>query len=214
MSRRFSFPAALLASLALCPGWVSAQAAPARQAAVLTPQTIAAKATAAVVRVEALDETGDVTAQGSGFIVAADGTLVTNYHVVEGSAGLRVHLGSGETYDNVYYVTADARRDLALLRVPLDGTAYLSLGSDAALTVGDRVYAMGAPMGLEGTFSDGLVSAKRTLAGVQLLQITAPISHGSSGGPILNARGEAVAPGRAGLLSGGGDALWPRRPPI
>jgi hypothetical protein len=187
---------ALLACLALCPTPVVGQGAGGHSAtrpAVLPPQAIAAKASPAVVRIQALDASGKVTSQGSGFVVTADGTLVTNYHVVEGAAGLRVHLASGETYDNVYFLTADARRDLAVLRIPLEGAAALRLGSDAALAVGERVYAMGAPMGLEGTFSDGLVSAKRTVGGLQLVQVTAPISHGSSGGPILNQRGEAVA---------------------
>ncbi len=184
---------AVAASLALCPAPLLGQGAPAATSQVLTPQAIAARATAAVIRIQALDGAGTAVAQGSGFVVLADGTLVTNYHVVEGAEGLRVHLPSGEIYDNVFFVTADPQRDLAVLRVPLDRASVLPLGDDAALAVGERVYAMGAPMGLEGTFSDGLVSAKRTVAGMQLVQITAPISHGSSGGPILNARGEVVA---------------------
>src|SRR5690606_26419168 len=71
--------------------------------------------------------------------------------------------------------------------------------------VGDRIYVMGNPMGLEGTFSDGLVSAKRTLVGVALIQISAPISPGSSGGPVLNARGQAV--GVATLMMSEGQNL-------
>jgi hypothetical protein len=157
----------------------------------LAPREIAAKARPAVVLVQAL-EGGRVVGQGSGFLVSDDGRLVTNRHVIEGASSLRVQLATGEIYDRVFYVSDDERRDLAVLRIPATGTPKLQLRDDRAAEVGDAVYVMGNPMGLEGTFSHGLISARRTLDGVSLIQISAPISQGSSGGPVLNGSGEVI----------------------
>ena len=157
----------------------------------LAPRDIAARARPAVVLVTALAG-GQAIGQGSGFFVSSDGRLVTNRHVVEGADQLRVELSSGEVYDRVFFVSADERRDLVILRIPVSSSTPLSMIDERELAVGDPVYVIGNPMGLEGTFTDGLVSAKRTVDGVSLIQISAPISQGSSGGPVLNAVGEVV----------------------
>ncbi|MGD8321769.1 MAG: S1C family serine protease [Gemmatimonadota bacterium] len=157
----------------------------------VTPRDIAANARPAVVRVTALAD-GQELAQGSGFFVSTDGMLVTNHHVVEDADHLRVELASGERYDRVYLVSSDPRRDIVILRVPATHTPVLHIADDQALQVGDPVYVMGNPMGLDGTFSDGLLSARRTVDGIVLLQISAPISPGSSGGPVFNAAGQVV----------------------
>lgn len=178
-------PATMVAALlATCATSVSAQS--------MTPREIAARSRPAVVVIRAMNS-GDVVGQGSGFIVSADGTLVTNRHVIEDADRLQVELASGEVYDNVFLVSDDARRDLAILRIPAANLPTLPLADDQELAVGDAVYVMGNPLGLDGTFSNGLLSAKRTFEGVSLIQITAPISPGSSGGPVLNAQGEVVA---------------------
>lgn len=166
------------------------------------PRDIAAHARRATVVIRALDANGQVAGQGSGFFADSVGTLVTNYHVIEGASALQVELASGDVYDNVYLMTADARRDLALLRIPVDAPPFLRLGRDEAVAVGDRVYAVGSPLGLEGTFSDGLLSARRSFEGISLLQITAPISPGSSGGPVLDAAGEVVGVATAYFATG------------
>ena len=111
----------------------------------------------------------------------------------------------GEVYDNVYYVTSDPRRDIAVLKVPVEGAVSLRLGSDTAAVVGAEVYAMGHPLGQTGTFSDGLVSANRTVEGVSMIQISAPISSGSSGGPVMDTRGEVI--GVATMVLQGGQNL-------
>ena len=157
----------------------------------LSPRTIAARARPAVLYVEALSG-GEVFKTGSGFFVAADGTFVTNLHVIQGATAVRVRLNTGEVFDNLYVKTTDARRDLAILRVPTTRASFLPLGDDRPLSVGDPIWVMGNPLGLEGTFSDGLVSARRIEDGVQYIQISAPISPGSSGGPVLNSRAEVV----------------------
>ena len=157
----------------------------------LSPQQIAAQTRPAVVLVTAL-RGGEQVGQGSGFVLTPDGYLVTNRHVVEGSDQLRVRLSTGEIYDRVFFVSGDDRRDIVVLRIPAAGLKPLPVGSDEDAVVGDHVYVMGNPMGLDGTFSDGLISAKRTVEGVNLIQISAPISPGSSGGPVLNGAGEVI----------------------
>lgn len=157
----------------------------------LEPREIAARARPAVVLIHAIAG-GESVGQGSGFLVSADGKIVTNRHVIEGAESLRVQLASGEIYERVYIVSDDARRDLVILRIPGAALPTLLLGDDQEAEVGDPVYVMGSPRGLDGTFSDGLLSAKRTLDGIALIQISAPISPGSSGGPVLNGRAEVI----------------------
>lgn len=152
---------------------------------------IAAAARPAVVSVRGLDG-GEALTSGTGFVVREDGVIVSNLHVVRGAETLEVELSSGETYDQVYVLAYDERRDLILLQIPAVGLDVIAIGDDRTLEVGDPVYVMGNPLGLNWTFSDGLLSAKRAEDGVIYLQISAPISAGSSGGPVLDRRGEAV----------------------
>jgi len=157
----------------------------------LTARDIAARARSAVVLVTGLLE-GVVVRQGSGFGVGGDGLLVTNHHVIDGADALRVQVASGEEFDDVYVRSSDQELDLALLRVPSANIDSLPLGDVGAVEIGDPVYAMGNPLGLEGTFSNGLLSNRRQTDTAELLQISAPISAGSSGGPVLNSRGEVI----------------------
>ncbi len=152
---------------------------------------IAASARPAVVTVGAI-RAGELIGFGSGFVIREDGVIATNRHVVESADTVRVTLESGEIYDNVYVLGHDDRRDLVILQIPATGLATLDIGDDRTSEVGDPVYVMGNPLGLEGTFSDGLLSAKRVEEGVAYLQITAPISEGSSGGPVLDASGRVI----------------------
>jgi S1-C subfamily serine protease len=158
----------------------------------LAPTEIAARAQDATVQVRALDRAGRQVASGSGFLVGADGTLVTNYHVVHGGESLQVELPTGEIYDNVFFVTADPRRDLVVLKIPAERLPIMALGDETEMAIGEAVYVMGNPLGQTNTFSNGIVSARRVVDGVSLLQITAPISPGSSGGPVMNGAGQVV----------------------
>ncbi|MEN8376812.1 MAG: S1C family serine protease [Gemmatimonadota bacterium] len=157
----------------------------------LTPREIAASAAPALVYITALAG-GEEIRTGSGFLVSPDGRLLTNHHVVEGADEVRVELASGEIYDRVLFQGSDERRDLAILRIPGSDMQTLALADDRLAEVGDPVYVMGNPMGLVGTFSDGLISARRLVDGTALIQISAPISSGSSGGPVLNSAGEVI----------------------
>jgi hypothetical protein len=147
------------------------------------------------------DTNGQPISLGSGFFVA-DGVIATNLHVVRGASTGQVKLiGQARTYSIVGLVGVDVDADLVLLRVSAKAPALqLEKGDD--LAVGDAVYAIGNPEGLEGTFSQGIVSGIRSVATDKLLQITAPISPGSSGGPIINGRGHVVGVAVATIAEG------------
>lgn len=140
---------------------------------------------------------------GSGFILNEEGYLITNFHVIEGEAQISVevyHQKSGQlerrTYKRIQIVAMNKYADLALLRIVDEGAprfAYVPLGDTERLAVGDRVFAVGSPLGLERTVTEGIVSTKtRELQGALYLQTSAQINPGNSGGPLLNLRGEVV----------------------
>ena len=136
---------------------------------------------------------------GSGFFISP-GVLVTNYHVIEGNPRCEVRLTVGKTkqrYTLVRILGFDEESDLALLSVPDAAKPNVPivhlLPANQWPVVGETVYALGNPEGLAGTISPGIVSAGlRDTKKQARLQITAPISHGSSGGPVVNAKGEVV----------------------
>lgn len=198
--------ATLLATLAVVPAVpAAAQQLQNASASAVTPRQIAANAHAALLMVHALGSRGDTLGMGTGFVVSSDGLFVTNYHVIEEAERLTVSLLDGGRYDQVQVVATDPASDLALLRMPATGLRPLKMGSDTRMEVGDKVYVMGNPLGMSGTFSDGMVSGKRPLEGVAMLQISAPISPGSSGGPVMNERGEVI--GVATMMVMGGQNL-------
>jgi hypothetical protein len=209
-SHRPSRTATLLASLVIAVAPAAAQqnrttpAPPA--AAAVTPRQIAANAHAALLMIRALDPHGDTLGLGTGFLVSPDGRFVTNYHVIQEAAQLVVKVLDGPEYRDVQLVAADPASDLALMQIPgARDLPSLRMGSDAQMEVGDRVFVMGNPLGMTGTFTDGMVSGKRPLEGVAMLQISAPISPGSSGGPVMNERGEVI--GVATMMVMGGQNL-------
>lgn len=136
---------------------------------------------------------------GSGFVVDADGLILTNQHVVAGTTTITVRFSDGQMRQATV-VGSDRANDLAVLRVDLpDGIQPLPLGDSDAVTVGETAIAIGSPFGLEQTVTQGIVSAvDRTWqpgsgpARRGLIQTDAPINPGNSGGPLLNARGEVI----------------------
>jgi serine protease Do len=140
---------------------------------------------------------------GSGFFVNEDGFLITNFHVTEGETQISVEVfqqKNGElerkVYKQVKIVSLNKFGDLALLKVE-DKDApkfvHVVLGDSDALAVGERVFAIGSPLGLERSVTEGIVSTKtRQLQGVLYLQTTAQINPGNSGGPLFNLRGEVI----------------------
>ncbi|MBW1717327.1 MAG: serine protease [Deltaproteobacteria bacterium] len=157
-----------------------------------TAQEIAKKAFSSTVLLVMEDSNGQPISLGSGFFIR-DGEIATNLHVIEGAArGYAKLIGQKKKYDIEGITAVDPDRDLVVLKISTDRSHALALGNSDAVEVGDPVYAMGNPQGLEGTFSQGIVSSIRNVGTDKLLQITAPISPGSSGGPVLNAKGEVI----------------------
>jgi hypothetical protein len=147
----------------------------------------------------------DRISYGSGFFIAPD-VVVTNFHVIEHAiSGYARIVGQETQYEIIGLVAADSSRDLVLLKLKGVRGRPLALGDSNALAIGDEVFAVGNPQGLEGTFSQGIISSLRRHGDQSLVQITAAISPGSSGGPVLNVRGEVIGVAVGGVM--GGEAL-------
>ena len=160
-------------------------------ASALTTEQLAEKALAATVYLEMKDSTGTTLSFGSGFFVKPN-QIATNFHVIAGARhGSAKLVGKDTRYQIEGIVATDKKNDLAVLNVTASGVTPLSLGDSDTVNIGAKVYVAGNPKGLEGTFSDGLIS-RRERHPKKRLQMTAPISPGSSGGPVLNSRGEVI----------------------
>ena len=147
-----------------------------------SPPQIARDAFPSVVLITMEDQRGQPLKLGSGFFVEAN-TVATNFHVIEGAAaGYAKIVGQPKKLTIAGIVATDPLHDLALLQVDSSPTTYLLVMPVLSVNVGDTVYAIGNPLGLEGSFSQGMVSSVRVLGSDRLLQITAAISPGSSGG--------------------------------
>jgi V8-like Glu-specific endopeptidase len=173
----------------------------------LDPREIYKRVEAAVVAVEAIGPDGKPTKTGTGFLISSDGRFLTNYHVISHSKQATVHLANGDAYDTVEVLSVDKRKDIALLKIQAVELPYLALGRSGAVEIGDTIYSVSNPLGtaLQNTLSQGLVSGKRDMDGYRVLQVSAPISHGSSGGPIFNTAAEVV--GVAAFSFEGGQSL-------
>jgi S1-C subfamily serine protease len=140
------------------------------------------------------------TATGSGIVIDANGTILTNYHVVENAVKVTVSFEKGKTVE-AQVVGKDPSNDLAILRIHPDGLTLhpLTLGDSSSAQVGDPVYAIGNPFDLERTLTTGVVSAlQRQITAPNgftidnVLQTDAPINPGNSGGPLLNTAGDVI----------------------
>lgn len=141
---------------------------------------------------------------GSGFFINSQGHIVTNYHVVFGADQATVKTHDGKRYPVKKVLTEDKKADLVLLAIdiPPHTVSYLEVTGKLP-EVGEKVYAIGHPMGLEKTVSEGIVSAIRKMPRLgEIIQITAPISQGSSGGPVFNASGRVIGVARATYRTG------------
>lgn len=143
---------------------------------------------------------------GSGFLITPDGVVATNAHVIEDRADARVRFIGGKTAWVRDILWTDPVRDLALLKIDGQNLPTVQLGDSDAVQVGEQVVAIGNPMGLQNTVSEGIISGIRAVpvgnTEVRLLQMTAPISPGSSGGPLFNAAGKVIGITAITLLGG------------
>ena len=159
----------------------------------------------AVVTIHALDADGSSMASGTGFFVfynGAEGLVVTAAHVLEGASGCSIELTNGETR-RCSPAASDTAKDVMMLTVPGLAPATLKWGFSDRSQDGDDITVISNPLGeLPGTVSKGIISASRIVNGTKLLQISAPISHGSSGAPVLNAQGQVIGIVRSTIESG------------
>src|SRR5262249_26922734 len=139
---------------------------------------------------------------GTGFVVGRDGLVATSLHVLAGAPPVTVQLTDGERFEALEVVGMDEANDVAVIRIDDHDLAPLPLGDASKLRPGDFVAAIGNPKGLDHTVSDGVVSALRDVGGVLYVQISAPTSHGSSGGPVFNSVGEVIGLVDWGMLEG------------
>lgn len=155
---------------------------------------------------------------GSGFLIHPDGYLITNDHVVAGETEITVTVFANtekgmdkQTWKNVRIVSTNAEMDLALLKIDApDNRQFptVPLGDSDSLQQGQPVFAIGAPLGLERSVSQGIVSLKNRLEDGRLyIQTTAQINPGNSGGPLFNLRGEVVGVNNMKIVSVGAEGL-------
>jgi S1-C subfamily serine protease len=146
------------------------------------------------VEVSGYSEGKPFTASGSGFIISSDGTVVTNYHVIDHATSGTVTLNDGTKYD-IVTVLGYAKpkevtdKDIAVIKINASNLPVCTLGDSDKVQVGESVVAIGSPLGLPNVVSNGIVSK---VWGEGIIQITAPISPGNSGGPLFNMYGEVI----------------------
>jgi len=147
--------------------------------------------------------------RGSGFIISADGYIVTNNHVAADSDGLKVTLQDGRVFDATI-VGSDPQTEVALLKIDAADLPTVDLGDSDQVRVGEWVLAVGSPFGLDHTVTSGIVSARgRSDVGIvdyaDFIQTDAAINPGNSGGPLINLHGEVIGMNTAILSSSGGN---------
>lgn len=158
----------------------------------LLPSQVYEMIVSATVRIESCNKNGEMHNMGSGFFINENGELVTNYHVIAGAYQIKVKLYGGTEYYVTQILGYDVAKDIAVLKIDLSGNSYLKIATENVKT-GDPVYALGSPLGVDDIFSDGVVSnCDKYMDGIHYITFTAPISTGSSGGPLVNARGEVI----------------------
>ena len=160
----------------------------------LTAEHIFAKCSPAVFYVEIYNKSGTLTSTGSGFFIDSNGTAVTNYHVIDGAYSAKVIVGdTDKSFDVLGVYDYDEETDWAVISVAGSGFDYLEIGDASTVVGGADVYAIGSPLGLQNTISQGLISnANRILNGISFIQTSAAISNGSSGGALINKYGKVI----------------------
>ncbi|MDF2595334.1 MAG: hhoB [Clostridia bacterium] len=137
---------------------------------------------------------------GSGFLISSDGQLVTNYHVIANAKKLSISFDNDKTYTDISIIGSDVMNDLTILKInSQDSFPFCKLGDSDKIQLGDSIVVMGNPMGLRNTLSTGIISSLKQKG---LIQITAPISAGSSGSALFNMHGEVIGVASAAILQG------------
>lgn len=181
---------------------ISAMAAPSSfSQQELSASGIFAKDSDAVVLVGAFKTRKDAKL-GSGFIISPNGLIVTNYHIIKDANDIIVKLKDKKQLA-ANLLVFDETKDIAVIKIPATKLNAVVMGNSDTVKIGERVIAIGNPLGLESTISDGLISAVRTMDnGVKMLQTSVPLSSGSSGSPLFNYKGEVVGVTVSGRFDG------------
>ena len=162
-----------------------------RRRAKLSPAEIALRCSSSVVSIKTKDKNNRDLGKGSGFIVSENGLILTNFHVLEGAHSAEVKF-EDIVFENCKLIKGISCLDIALIKIEAKGLPALAIGDSDILESGQEVIVIGNPWGLEGSISDGLISAVRKKEDIKLIQMTAPVSMGSSGGPVINSYGEVI----------------------
>ncbi|MEO1997587.1 MAG: trypsin-like peptidase domain-containing protein, partial [Planctomycetaceae bacterium] len=152
-------------------------------------ETLAAAVRKSIVEVRFLGRNGDPVGLGTGFVVAAEGIIATNLHVIGEARPIQIRFANGEVQDVQVVHASDPTMDLALLKIDVQGLPALELGNSDDLKQGQQVVAIGNPKGLQHSVVSGVVSGRRELDGKPMLQLAIPIEEGNSGGPVLDMNG-------------------------
>jgi S1-C subfamily serine protease len=154
-----------------------------------------------VVMIVVHDATGEPVGSGSGIAVHPDGYILTNCHVIRRGCVFTVRIENDDAiYQTKEIIKYHTEHDLALIRIHCEMPPLPVYDGRRNLRRGERVFAIGSPLGLFNSVSDGIISGFRDIDGQEMIQFTAPTSHGSSGGALLNFCGELI-----GICTGGID---------
>lgn len=156
--------------------------------------TIIKKIEPSVAVIYTYDKNGKMIGQGSGFFINEKGDVITNIHVLRGANRAEIKTATGKVYRITKILAEDREGDLIQVSVNIpQNVAHPLSVSKAIPDVGERIVVIGNPLGLEKTVSDGIVSAIRDIPAFgKIIQITAPVSPGSSGSPVVNMKGEVI----------------------
>lgn len=173
---------------------------------VLTANQVYERLDPSVFCIEVNTQNGETA--GTGFFTGADGAAVTNYHVIKGATSIKIKLGDGREYVADKILGYDIDRDVALIHVDITRSVPVTFGSSASVRTGDKVYAIGYPQSFvlgaqDSTLTDGIVSKPSySVEGVSYIQSTVDITHGNSGGVLVNEYGEVIGMTTAGISLG------------
>lgn len=160
-------------------------------------------AAASVVKIYCYDYDGNDSATGSGFIVFDDQTVVTNYHVMSEAYSCKVSTDEDKTFEVENIIAYSKENDIAIIKLKEPtGLKVLELGESDKVKKGETVTAIGSPLGLKNTVSQGVLSGRQMEDNMDVLQFTAAISHGSSGGALFDENGKVIGVTSASLVEG------------
>lgn len=158
----------------------------------LAADALVQKVRPSLVSIEPAGRDGEIAGVGTGFVLSADGLIATNFHVIGEGRALKVTRPDGTELEVTAIHAWDREHDLAVLRVKADSLPMLELTDSEKVAQGDRVAAMGNPLGLKFSVVEGIVSAKQDVDGREMIQLAMPVERGNSGGPLLDAVGKVA----------------------